>query len=407
MAYNSTGRVVHDADAHIMETPTWLRDHADPASATASSRWRYPGGNELRQTGDPDEQLRDLDAAFDRLPAKHRVGRVPRGRGRRDHAPQELRGHRLVPPRGPAPRARPARLLEPARVQHVPQPAAARLGARRRPRARLRRRPRPQPRHGRVLLASTRGCCRRCYVPLADFDRAAAMADEAIDDGRGRAARRVGLPAGPLAEPPSASIRCGPSAQEAGIPIVFHVGGTGDLIDPTTSATACRSRPTSTAARRTSARSTTWASPVPPAQTLATMIFDGVFERFPDLRVGVIEQGAIWVPSWMRQMESAFDAFAPPRGAAPAAVAAARASTCAARCGSRRTRPRTSAGSSSRPGPRCAVLVRLPARRGRPPADRALRGVARRRVRRRVRQAFYCDNFLDLMGPRLAALSEW
>ncbi|MEY2459439.1 MAG: hypothetical protein QOG30_1269, partial [Acidimicrobiaceae bacterium] len=24
------GRVVHDADAHIMETPNWLRDHADP-----------------------------------------------------------------------------------------------------------------------------------------------------------------------------------------------------------------------------------------------------------------------------------------------------------------------------------------------------------------------------------------
>ena len=50
--------------------------------------------------------------------------------------------------------------------------------------------------------------------------------------------------------------------------------------------------------------------PGPPAQTLATMIFDGVLERFPDLRIGVIEQGAIWVPSWMRQMESAFDAFA-------------------------------------------------------------------------------------------------
>ena len=51
------------------------------------------------------------------------------------------------------------------------------------------------------------------------------------------------------------------------------------------------------------------AIPVQPAQTLATMIFDGVFERFPDLRVGVVEQGAIWVPSWMRQMESAIDAF--------------------------------------------------------------------------------------------------
>ena len=27
----ASGRVIHDADAHIMETPTWLRDHADPA----------------------------------------------------------------------------------------------------------------------------------------------------------------------------------------------------------------------------------------------------------------------------------------------------------------------------------------------------------------------------------------
>ena len=32
---------------------------------------RYPGGNELRQTGDPEEQLRDLNAAFERLRAKH------------------------------------------------------------------------------------------------------------------------------------------------------------------------------------------------------------------------------------------------------------------------------------------------------------------------------------------------
>ena len=47
----------------------------------------------------------------------------------------------------------------------------------------------------------------------------------------------------------------------------------------------------------------------PPAQTLATLIFDGVLEAFPGLRIGVIEQGAIWVPSWLHQMESAFDAF--------------------------------------------------------------------------------------------------
>ena len=40
-----------------------------------------------------------------------------------------------------------------------------------------------------------------CYVPLADFDRAAGDGRRGDRDGRGRAARRVGLPAGPLAEP--------------------------------------------------------------------------------------------------------------------------------------------------------------------------------------------------------------
>jgi hypothetical protein len=71
MPYNQTGLVVHDADAHIMETPNWLRDHADPSVRDRIAPLRYPGGNELRQTGDPAEQQRDLDAAFERLRAKH------------------------------------------------------------------------------------------------------------------------------------------------------------------------------------------------------------------------------------------------------------------------------------------------------------------------------------------------
>ena len=43
---------------------------------------------------------------------------------------------------------------------------------------------------------------------------------------------------------------------------------------------------------------------------LSTMIFDGVLDRFPRLKFGVIEQGAVWVPSWMRQLETALEAFA-------------------------------------------------------------------------------------------------
>src|ERR1700722_19756342 len=70
MPYNES-RLVHDADAHIMETPTWLRDHAEAAYRDRLPALSYPGGNELRQTGSPEEQQHDLVASFDRLAERH------------------------------------------------------------------------------------------------------------------------------------------------------------------------------------------------------------------------------------------------------------------------------------------------------------------------------------------------
>jgi hypothetical protein len=64
-------RIIHDADAHIMEPPTWLRDHADPSLRDRLPGLTYTGGNELRQTGDPAEQQRDILASFDRLRERH------------------------------------------------------------------------------------------------------------------------------------------------------------------------------------------------------------------------------------------------------------------------------------------------------------------------------------------------
>ena len=93
------------------------------------------------------------------------------------------------------------------------------------------------------------------------------------------------------------------------MPVVFHVGGTGDLIDHNYFVNG-RPIPPDFHGGEENFRSVDYMGiPAPPAQTLATMIFDGVLEAFPGLRIGVIEQGAIWVPSWLRQMESAFEAF--------------------------------------------------------------------------------------------------
>ena len=72
MAYNSTGLIVHDADAHIMETPHWLRDHADAAIRDRLEKLSYPGGNELVQSAVLVEDQADLDRGFERLAEQHR-----------------------------------------------------------------------------------------------------------------------------------------------------------------------------------------------------------------------------------------------------------------------------------------------------------------------------------------------
>ena len=235
MAYVE-GRVVHDADAHVMETPTWLRDHAEAgSSATELPVLTYSSGNELRQTGDPDEQQRDLLASFDRLREQARLRRLPRDRGRRDHAAQELRRDGRVHRRGPPARARPARLLEPADLQHVPQQPALRPRARRRPRPRLRRRPRAQPRHPRVLRGrpapARRPATSRSPTPRAPPRRRS----EAIAPGRRRDPRRLGLPAAVLARATSTCSPCGPSSRRRACPSSSTSGAPGTSSTRTTS----------------------------------------------------------------------------------------------------------------------------------------------------------------------------
>lgn len=147
------------------------------------------------------------------------------------------------------------------------------------------------------------------YVPLADFDRARAMAAEAIELG----CRALLVPSAcPPGHSPSHTglFPVWATAQEAGIPIVFHVGGGGRLLDPNYFKNGLP-MVTDFHGGAENFRSVDYmAIPYPPMQTLATMIFDRVFDHFPQLKVGVIEQGAVWVPSWMRQMEAAVEAFA-------------------------------------------------------------------------------------------------
>lgn len=46
-----------------------------------------------------------------------------------------------------------------------------------------------------------------------------------------------------------------------------------------------------------------------PQEFLTALIYDGVFKRFPDLRGGVIESGAGWVPDFLRRLDYAYQSF--------------------------------------------------------------------------------------------------
>jgi predicted TIM-barrel fold metal-dependent hydrolase len=94
------------------------------------------------------------------------------------------------------------------------------------------------------------------------------------------------------------------------VPVVFHVGGGGQLLDPNYFENGLPPVPDFHGGAENFRSIDYMAIPFPVMQTLATLILDGVLERFPRLQLGVIEQGASWLPGWMRQLDSAHEAFA-------------------------------------------------------------------------------------------------
>jgi len=145
------------------------------------------------------------------------------------------------------------------------------------------------------------------YVPLEDFERAARTAKEAIEMG----AKALMVPSWcPQHHSPSHTglYPVWAMAEEAGLPILFHVGGE-EKLDPTWKVNGLPPVPDFHGGDANFTSITYLPISTSVQQTLATLIIDGIFDRFPRLKWGAIELGASWLPGWLRNLDSAAHAF--------------------------------------------------------------------------------------------------
>jgi predicted TIM-barrel fold metal-dependent hydrolase len=136
--------------------------------------------------------------------------------------------------------------------------------------------------------------------------------------------------------------------------------------------------------------------------TLGTMIIDGVLDRFPALRFGVIEQGASWAPAWMRSLDSAADAFR--KNEERLQRLSAKPSEIVQRQVRITPYPHEDAGWSIEQGGEDVFMFSTDyphVEGGRNPLGRFDRSLTS--VSANARRRFYCDNFEDLMGAALPA----
>jgi uncharacterized protein len=380
------GRVYHDADSHVVETPDWLVPFADPA-LRERLRPLYvatvkPGEesfiDELRRKHrDPDYRAREADEIMQRKNWRATGSFLKEDRPRAldllGFASQLvfntfLNGY-LV------------------RSEHGEDLDFAYGVARA---------------HNRAI-ADFCGVDARLlgvgYVPLADFERARAMAGEALSLG----CKALMVPSAcPDSHSPS-HIGLDPvwaQAQEAGVPVVFHVGGGGRLLHPSYFENGLPPVPDFHGGAENFRSVDYMAIPFPPMQTIATLIIDGVLDRFPRLRIGVIEQGASWVPGWMRMLDSAHDAFR--KNEERLQRLALRPSEYVRRSVRVTPYPAEPVGwiVENAGEEVCLFSSDYPhVEGGRNPLRRfeaSLEGLSER-----AKQRFYCDNFVDLMGAGL------
>ena len=238
------------------------------------------------------------------------------------------------------------------------------------------------------------------YVPLVDFNRAITTVREAIELG----CKALLIPSRcPMGHSPS-HVAFDPiwaMAQEAGLPILFHVGGEEKLNPDYFNNGLPRVKDFHGGEENFTSVSY---MPIPHSVmlTLAALIIDGVLDRFPRLKFGAIELGADWVPGWMRSMDSAAHAFI--KNEDRLKRLSARPSEIVRRQVRVTPYPHEDVGwiIANAGEEVCLFSSDFPhVEGGRNPLKRFNDSLVHTPAR--AIERFYCDNFIDLMGEGLAA----
>src|SRR3954470_17324554 len=263
------GRTVHDADSHIFEPPGYAEQYADPKHREALAEALKTGGTAffdkaLEKQDDPEFRAKDAEEVM------LRKNHLAIGAIRNDDRPEALDllgfASQLV---FTTTYLGPLKTFD--RGDDVELSYALATGHNR----------------GMVDFCSVdRRLLPVCYVPFTDIDRAAVAAQEAIEMGAAALMIASHVPRNHVQSHVGFD-RVWAQAQEAGVPIVFHVGGEQPM-DPAYKKNGLPPVPDFHGGDTNFTSVSYMAIPYAPMQTVATMIVDGVLDRFPTLRIGVV-----------------------------------------------------------------------------------------------------------------------
>jgi predicted TIM-barrel fold metal-dependent hydrolase len=382
------GRIIHDADSHIMEEPDWLAGYADPAIRPRLARSWEPA---LAPGEGAEDQLAKIrrehaDPAF-RAEAAERImlrrNFSAHGSFLKEDRPEALDmlgfASQLV-----------FNTFNNGALQKAEHAGDLDLA------------------YG-MALAHNRAIVDFCsvdgrllpvgYVPLADLERAPSFAGAAL--AMGCKALMVASACPPGHSPTHVRLDAvWAQAAEARVPVVLHVGGGGRLIEPGFFNNGLPPVPDFHGGDGNFRSIDYVAIQYPVMQFLAAFVIDGVLARFPDLRVGVIEQGATWFPGLLRTLDSAADAFR--KNEQRLQDLELLPSEYLRRQVRVTPYPHEDAGWCIEQGGDEVMLFSSDwphVEGGRNPLGRFERSLAR--LSDAARQRFYCDNFCDLMGPHV------